>query len=447
MSSVNNIFTCVTCNVAFNDPELQRDHYKTDWHRYNLKRKVAELPPVSVDSFQEKVQLLKNQEAVQSLKVEEMFCKLCQKHFNSQSHANHVQSNKHKELAASTNLPEDQYIIKSDRLAKKKQQIGQEIQKQTQAEQVVTVEEIAEEDGLVDEKDWEDVGDEDEDMINESEGIDLNTCLFCDHKSESLIAKCEHMAKEHSFFIPDSDHVADLEGLMKFLGIKVGAYHVCTWCSTKMYRDVGAVQKHMRDKGHQKMKFEGDTLLEYVDFYTFPGSEDTIDEEYDIVNQSADMTIVSLGNGGDQESYAGSSDLTDELFELVLPSGNRIGHRSLFKYYKQSFGHRNLELKQKSNISLRDKYKAISSNGVYTRKFELLFPKNVKLRLIICLLSYANSGRDTKTAKGHGLLCALDQQMGCQARLESEQAAEARQTPGHHLLDKSMNFKICFLFK
>ncbi len=325
---------------------------------------MAELPPVSFDSFQEKVQQLKTQEAaaaaVQTARVEEMFCKLCQKHFNASSHANHVQSNKHKELvakSASNDLAEDQYVVKSDRSAKKRQQA---------AEQVVVAEEAAGEEAT-DDKDWEDVGEHDEDMIDESQGIDLHTCLFCEHQSESLIAKCEHMAREHSFFVPDSEHVSDLEGLMRFLGVKVGAYHVCTWCSTKMYRDVGAVQKHMRDKGHQKIKFEGDTLLEYVDFYSFPGDE-SIDDEYDIVNQSADMTLISSGNG-DEEAYVEGSDPADETFELVLPSGNRIGHRSLFKYYKQSFGHRNLELKQRSNVSLRDKYKAIASNGVYTRKF------------------------------------------------------------------------------
>lgn len=55
------IFTCVTCSVAFNTFELQRDHYKTDWHRYNLKRKIAELPSVSFKDFQERLQIQKNQ--------------------------------------------------------------------------------------------------------------------------------------------------------------------------------------------------------------------------------------------------------------------------------------------------------------------------------------------------------------------------------------------------
>lgn len=48
-------FTCINCRVAFADADLQRSHYKSDWHRYNLKRKVADLPPVTAENFQARV--------------------------------------------------------------------------------------------------------------------------------------------------------------------------------------------------------------------------------------------------------------------------------------------------------------------------------------------------------------------------------------------------------
>ena len=44
-------FTCITCRVIFVDAELQRTHYKTEWHRYNLKRKVAQLPAVTQEDY------------------------------------------------------------------------------------------------------------------------------------------------------------------------------------------------------------------------------------------------------------------------------------------------------------------------------------------------------------------------------------------------------------
>jgi pre-60S factor REI1 len=48
-------FTCVTCHVAFHTADDQRTHYRTDWHRYNLKRKVAAMPPVSRADFNGRV--------------------------------------------------------------------------------------------------------------------------------------------------------------------------------------------------------------------------------------------------------------------------------------------------------------------------------------------------------------------------------------------------------
>jgi hypothetical protein len=48
-------FTCLACHVAFHSAEHQRQHYRTDWHRYNLKRKVAELAPVTAEQFAEKL--------------------------------------------------------------------------------------------------------------------------------------------------------------------------------------------------------------------------------------------------------------------------------------------------------------------------------------------------------------------------------------------------------
>jgi pre-60S factor REI1 len=209
--------------------------------------------------------------------------------------------------------------------------------------------------------------------IEETGGIEILKCFFCAHTSNTAEEKCEHMAKEHSFYIPSLDHVSDLEGLLKFLGIKLGVYHVCFWCSSKCYRDLLSVQRHMADKGHQKLKFDGDTLIEYADFYSFGDDEDdeTIDDEYDIVNRSAlnESRLSKISNRSEDDDGTINGDSYDEeMFELCLPSGARIGHRSLFRYYKQSFGHRNLEMKQRSNVSLRDKYKAIALGGAYTRK-------------------------------------------------------------------------------
>ena len=73
------------------------------------------------------------------------------------------------------------------------------------------------------------------------------------------------------------------------------------------------------DKGHCRINHEGDALMEYSRFYDYSSSYP--DEEE--------------GDRGDQEEEVRLDQLDDTGFELVLPSGARVGHRSLMRYYRQ----------------------------------------------------------------------------------------------------------------
>ncbi|GLC32961.1 hypothetical protein PLESTM_000008700 [Pleodorina starrii] len=49
--------TCLTCGIGvgcagFSSPQEQREHFKTDWHRYNVKRRLAKQPAVSEEQFE-----------------------------------------------------------------------------------------------------------------------------------------------------------------------------------------------------------------------------------------------------------------------------------------------------------------------------------------------------------------------------------------------------------
>lgn len=92
-------YTCISCRVAFADGEVQRAHYKTDWHRYNLKRKVADMPPVTAENFQERV-LAQRAAAEQQLTdaAATEGCAVCNKKFSSaNAYQNHLQSHKHQQ--------------------------------------------------------------------------------------------------------------------------------------------------------------------------------------------------------------------------------------------------------------------------------------------------------------------------------------------------------------
>ena len=43
---------CQSCRVSLADREEQVSHYRLDWHRYNLKRKLKGLPHVRQEDFE-----------------------------------------------------------------------------------------------------------------------------------------------------------------------------------------------------------------------------------------------------------------------------------------------------------------------------------------------------------------------------------------------------------
>jgi len=61
--------------------------------------------------------------------------------------------------------------------------------------------------------------------------------------------------------------------------------------------------------GHVRLEMNGEKALEYSEFYDFDDSDEEQEQEKD-------------------ENMVG---------EMVLADGSTIGHRSLWKYYKQSF--------------------------------------------------------------------------------------------------------------
>jgi pre-60S factor REI1 len=152
--------------VTFLDVEHQREHHKSEWHKYNLKRKVVELPPVTQDVFYQ------------------------------------IEANNIKMI-----------------------------------------------DNTEDGDDCESFGSVDEDQPS-GVAIPSNECLFCNMKSTNLEDNLMHMSLSHSFFIPDIEFVTDLEGLVSYLGEKVGLGFECLWCSEngKQFRSALSAKQHRRVK-------------------------------------------------------------------------------------------------------------------------------------------------------------------------------------------------------
>ncbi|XP_043921154.1 zinc finger protein 622 [Protopterus annectens] len=461
-------FTCIACHVAFADADLQRAHYKTDWHRYNLKRKVAEMPPVTAENFQERVLA---QKAAIDNEDTTTYCTTCGKKFlTPNAYENHIKSKKHqdeeKKLQQVANkelermneknlekgLGEDradkdarntaiQQVVKaqlSPSLKKKasgsaggtvlsqnartNQQCVQQQPKRRpekaprlewfehQANKLSEELEPEEEDEEFDEDmeecddEWEDISEEDasdQEEVPKDTGsaarprpekpaedappgaIAVTDCLFCSHHSHSLMKSVTHMTKEHSFFIPDIEYLVNLKGLLAYLGEKVGVGNVCLWCNEKgkSFYSTEAVQAHMIDKSHCKLFTDGDAALEFADFYDFRSSYPDFPDEGDDV----DMKDADVKDGKE-------FDYDEETMELVLPSGARVGHRSLMRYYKQRFGLSRaiaVSRNQRAVGRLLQQYKALgwssemAREASYQRERDMQYVQRMKSKWIL----------------------------------------------------------------
>lgn len=224
--------TCVTCQIVFETAETHRIHYKTDWHRYNLKRKIINLPPVDNQTFESRIlsqQVKQNAENSKS----SIYCTICKKSYSSQkSFDSHKSSKQHKSLASQSDnehknigIPAAKKIVKP-------------------IENKVVEESDDEYEDVDDDEEWDEVVSENNPIVN-------NICLFCPKSSDSLLLNIKHMSDIHSFFIPDIEYLVDLKGLLIYLGEKICQGFMCLWCndSGKNFHSIESAQAHMIDKG------------------------------------------------------------------------------------------------------------------------------------------------------------------------------------------------------
>lgn len=50
-SSNSTNLSCSYCRIKFSDSVQQREHYKLDWHRYNLKQNLISREPLTEEQF------------------------------------------------------------------------------------------------------------------------------------------------------------------------------------------------------------------------------------------------------------------------------------------------------------------------------------------------------------------------------------------------------------
>ncbi|MES1916056.1 MAG: hypothetical protein MHM6MM_007913 [Cercozoa sp. M6MM] len=283
---------CNACQV-FADG---RAHYREQWHRYNVKRRCNDLAPIAKELFEAKLTALKRRQGEQDEEDEEqkraaLRCTVCSKQFKSAAAlATHLRSKKHQKAA--------ELLTKRENQESEQEAVAGESEMQ----------ELHDED---EQEGSECADDEAADSEEETRmPIPLGTCLICEHDfADDREGLLRHMAKKHNFVVPFIDRVVDLDGLLTYLGIKLGVGYACLHCSREFEHPV-AVRQHMEGKAHFSLDWENNEDEDIDAFYDF--SPDLPEDE--------SRAVVAM----------------NEHDELVRADGTVIGMRRHVRYYRQN---------------------------------------------------------------------------------------------------------------
>ncbi|GJQ10651.1 hypothetical protein GpartN1_g2442.t1 [Galdieria partita] len=269
--------TCTACHVRIESAETIQSHYSSDWHRVNLKRKLAGLDPISYIEFEARLETVKVENENNGKEYADIYCNACKKHFSSiKAFRQHEKSQRH--LSQNND--------------------GESVKRS--------------EGHLESAKLFSSLSNE-EDMF-----ITPGICLFEGKAFDDLNTCLRHMAVVHGFRIPFWDNLEDLEGLLTYLGSKVGEYTSCIFCDKK-FSTLQSVRDHMTSKNHCRMKDNDEAWLdEFSEFYNF-------EDKY----PGSPLVPVVDGNSEDE-----NEDLSSESYELCL-TRYRVGHRAFALYYRQ----------------------------------------------------------------------------------------------------------------
>ncbi|CAN6206829.1 unnamed protein product [Urochloa humidicola] len=329
--------TCNACNAGFDDEEQQRLHYRSEWHRYNLKRKVAGVPGVTEALFLARQAALA--EGSKPASTPMLYsCALCGKEYrSSKAHAQHLNSRSH--LMRASLEPNASVagitIVKPlpERVPRRAPSAVEEDEDEDDEDEWVEVDpnemELADESTSnmqVDEQ-----SSKSDDDMDDLEELDISLCFMCDLKHDTLEDCMVHMHKKHGFFIPDSEYLKDPSGLLTYVGLKVKRDFICLYCNDRCqpFVTLEAVRKHMDAKGHCKLRYgDGgdDEDADLEDFYDYSSSYVDVDGRQLIATDDINNNF-ELGSGGSELVITNKSEKGTRV--------RTLGSREFIRYYRQ----------------------------------------------------------------------------------------------------------------
>ena len=339
-------FTCNACVAEFKSSDLQRYHMKTDWHRYNLKRRIAELAPITSDEFAEKLQISERELA--DHQVDEFGFPLLKplhaghkanKHPHSLSHAkpettDESDINDYEEVGLSRTVS-DAGSVASD-MSKLTIESGETYGERTASEYGFTSDSNYEAE-TTDATDDDETDSDDMDAVHFASSK-ITECIYCGQENKEVNRNIKHMFQKHGLYIPERSYLIDLPGLLSFLYRLIIQDYRCLCCNF-IGSSVESIRAHMNSKRHCRLPYESMEEREVFEpFYDFS----SLEQDNSIKRTSKSGKNIRFNVDSEDDAEEGTSDtetntmhsnytrveIDETKQELTLPTGTKLGHRS-----------------------------------------------------------------------------------------------------------------------
>eukprot|EP01015_Nassula_variabilis_P021642 TRINITY_DN387_c0_g1_i9.p1 TRINITY_DN387_c0_g1~~TRINITY_DN387_c0_g1_i9.p1 ORF type:complete len:314 (+),score=69.49 TRINITY_DN387_c0_g1_i9:85-1026(+) len=247
---------CSSCRINIELEAEYKKHFKSEFHRYNIKRKLVNLTPATIEQYLQKKNQNLGEKEKQFLDQSAVFyekCTICNKTFSTKkTYEQHLKSAKHKEsLKKSTTNSKTSSVLGDVKPSSEALSESQSKEIQSTKSEIITAAQQPRE-----------------------------VCLFCNKMSSNLNENLVHMRKVHSFFVLDRQYCSNIEGLLTFLAKKIFKEVKCIFCNNegaKSFKSAEALQSHMISKGHCFMNNEH--FFEYQEYYDYSTAAKTEEEQ------------------------------------------------------------------------------------------------------------------------------------------------------------------------
>ncbi|GEQ69167.1 hypothetical protein JCM33374_g2838 [Metschnikowia sp. JCM 33374] len=328
---------------------------KTEWHRYNLKRKVANLPGISSEVFAEKVLASQKSTEEEEANEDELGFHVNRRRKSGKGERQLTKKDL-KQLARGEfrgRIPKDDRPPLLPRAQSPAPSVTSEFSEFSLGDsmdlsEVESAIDTNSEINFSDGSDWSNIHESDEESsdtdmdeyLSDEEATQVfpnHYCFYCGKNNHEIEQNIKHMTNRHGLYIPERSFLVDLEGLLTFVNEVVTMDHDCLVCGFEG-KSLESIRQHLTSKGHCRIPYETKEAKKVIaEFYNF----DSEDREPVKIDSSKKKKSVAFRTISDDTEYevvqnADDEEITEtEPSDVILPNGTRIGHRSMTRYHRQ----------------------------------------------------------------------------------------------------------------